>query len=275
MMVITKIFNIIRVIKTVIKHNLSSSFKRAILRGYLRYNVFNNFYSKNKVIPLLDLKIKYSVYGGFTYAFNDIFINNEYWFKAENNSPFIIDCGSNIGLSVLYFKQLYPNSTIIAFEPDIDAYDCLSFNVNQNNFLNVELHNKALSKIETILKLSYEKDRPGSIRSTTENSSLASYREVEAVKLSSYINGPVDFMKMDIEGAETPVFQELQDSNKLKYIKHIVLEYHHHMSDTTDCLSVILGILEANNFSYQLHTTNSTQSNVSEPQLIMIQAIQK
>lgn len=272
MQLISKIIHSLRAIKIIKKQQLPSSLKRNIFRNYLRYIVFNNFNFKNDVVTVLNFKIKYSVYGGFAYAFNDIFINNEYWFKTKNKSPFIIDCGSNIGLSLIYFKQLYPNSKIIAFEPDVDAYDCLNLNVIQNNITNVELHNKAVSMTEETLKLSYDKDRPGSITSSTEDSST-SYREVEAVKLSSYINESVDFMKMDIEGAETSVFKELKNSDKLKNIKHIILEYHHHIGKQKDCLSEILSMLEDDDFSYQLHSSNQTHSQITEPQLIMIHAI--
>ena len=47
--------------------------------------------------------------------------------------------------------------------------------------------------------------------------------------LSSVITREVDLLKMDIEGAETAVILELAASGKLKLIKQIHLEYHHHI----------------------------------------------
>ncbi len=272
MILITTLLNTLRAIKTVKKQNLSASYKHKILRAYFRYIVFDIFLPKNKYIRLLDYKIKYSVYGGFSFTFNDIFIDNHYWFETSNKNPFIIDAGSNIGLSVLYFKQLYPNAKIMAFEPDPDAFDCLKFNIEQNNITQVELHNKALSDSNTIIKLSYDKDRPGSIRSSTEGSVFESYRDVEAVTLSSYIDHPVDLLKIDIEGAETSVFQDLEKNDKLKYIQNIIMEYHHHIGGNKDCLSIILNIFEANNFSYQLYTDEQKTSDIKDLKLIMIYA---
>src|SRR5664279_2400892 len=43
----------------------------------------------------------------FLEKYNDFFSNKP--------NPYIIDCGSNIGVSVLRYKQLYPNCRITAF----------------------------------------------------------------------------------------------------------------------------------------------------------------
>ena len=50
--------------------------------------------------------------------YEDIFINRVYEFEASRPDPRIIDCGSNIGMSVLYFKHVYPEARIVGFEPD-------------------------------------------------------------------------------------------------------------------------------------------------------------
>jgi hypothetical protein len=52
------------------------------------------------------------------FLLHEIFVNAEYEFRADHDQPCIIDCGANIGLSVLFFKALYPHATVIAFEPD-------------------------------------------------------------------------------------------------------------------------------------------------------------
>gem|GEM_PF-5124460 len=42
----------------------------------------------------------------------------------------------------MYFKYLYPNSIIYAFEPDELAYNILQNNVNNNNLTDVYAYNE-------------------------------------------------------------------------------------------------------------------------------------
>ncbi len=51
--------------------------------------------------------------------------------------------------------------------------------------------------------------------------------KVKTVKLSTYIHKPVDLLKIDTEGAELEILQDLyHTSKKFNLIKNIVLEYH-------------------------------------------------
>src|SRR2546423_3692928 len=54
----------------------------------------------------------------YLFSHHELLVNEIYKFDAERPDPLIIDCGANIGLSVIYFKYLYPRATIVAFEPD-------------------------------------------------------------------------------------------------------------------------------------------------------------
>jgi len=272
---IRKIIEILRTIKTINRQGVDKAFKKQVIRDYFRCVVFKNSTTGTHTLSLLGYNVSYCLYDAFTYVFTDIFINNEYFFTTNNTRPVIIDCGSNIGLSVLYFKHLYPQATVLAFEPDADAFACLETNVKQNNLSDVSLHNKAVSREAGTIRFSYNAERPGAITSTTENTQATTFRDVEAVTLSDYITGTVDFMKMDIEGAETDVFHELHDSDKLKFIQQIILEYHHHLGSKMDRLSEILGILERENFGYWLQADDKHQADKTGPQLIMIHAYQK
>src|SRR6266536_970073 len=69
------------------------------------------------------------------------------FFQAQNDHPTILDCGS-YGMSVLFFKTLYPGARIIGFEPDPLTFKILSQNVAQNDLKDVELHQCALSDID-------------------------------------------------------------------------------------------------------------------------------
>lgn len=54
--------------------------------------------------------------------FNKIFKRQIYNFQIDNPAPYIIDAGANIGLGVIYFKKLFPDAEIIAFEPDPNIF---------------------------------------------------------------------------------------------------------------------------------------------------------
>ena len=51
------------------------------------------------------------------YLYREVFAEREYWFATDNPRPVILDCGSNIGMAILFFKALYPDAEIVAFEP--------------------------------------------------------------------------------------------------------------------------------------------------------------
>ena len=62
----------------------------------------------------------------------------------------------------------------------------------------------------------------------------------------------VDFLKMDIEGAEEKVLRNLLETDKLPLVKEMVLEYHHHLTPDEDRLGTFLEMLERSKFGYQL-----------------------
>ena len=82
-------------------------------------------------------------------------------------------------------------------------------------------------------------------------------------------------MKMDIEGAETLVIEELSKKNKLKLIKQMVIEYHHHIDPKDDKFSKILRILEENDFGYKISSTLKSPLNREKFQDILIYAYKK
>src|SRR5690348_5460731 len=68
-------------------------------------------------------------YFWFYHSVEEIFVDEVYKCNFNSAEPYIIDCGANIGLSVIYFKQKYPNAKIIAFEPDKFQFDNLLQNI--------------------------------------------------------------------------------------------------------------------------------------------------
>lgn len=184
------------------------------------------------------------------------FLNKElfdleiYKFKTDTKEPIIIDCGANIGMSVIYFKMLYPDAKIMAFEPDKKIFDYLEFNTNSFRFDNVQLINKGLWSEETILKFFSEGADGGRVSIDLSGENII---EVETVKLSDYIKDTkVDFLKLDIEGAETRVLQECKEY--LVNVENIYIEYHS-FADEKQTLSDILSILVESGFRYYIDRT--------------------
>ncbi len=173
-----------------------------------------------------------------------------YKFSSSNDRPLIIDCGANIGLSVIYFKKLYPNAKVIAFEPDKKIFDYLKFNINSFNFNEVTLLNKGLWEEETTLSFYSEGADGGRVANESDKDNIIT---IETVKLSSYIKDVnIDFLKIDIEGAECDVLEEC--SPYLKTVKNIFVEYHSFV-DKPQTLSKILSILEKSGFRYYIEHT--------------------
>src|SRR5882672_5426478 len=207
---------------------------------------------------VFDARMRVLDFRAFVDVFSEIFVRRDYFFKSDSRTPLILDCGSNIGMSVLFFKQLYPGSRVIAFEPDRETFDVLQANVRKNQWQDVELHNKAIFPTDGTINFYSDPSHPGSLAMSTARERFpgraVTCQTVETVRLSSFIQGPVDLVKMDIEGAEALVMKELAEAGKLKEIKEIFVEYHHHMNPLEDHLSQMLQLFEENGFGYQIHS---------------------
>jgi FkbM family methyltransferase len=188
--------------------------------------------------------------------FEDIFIQKDYYFATKEERPLIIDCGSNMGMSLVFFKKFYPKSRIISFEPDGKTFEVLKRNVETNHLESVELNNKAVYDRSGTIDFYYDSKKPGSGLMSTmkERITNGAAEKVECVPLSGYIKGSVDFLKIDIEGAEGIVMEEMASKDKLRLVKGMIIEYHHHVNPKEDGLSKILKMLEDTGFGYQIST---------------------
>jgi FkbM family methyltransferase len=164
--------------------------------------------------------------------YDDIFAKNTYFFRTESPEPHIIDCGGHIGLAVLYFKTLYPLSRIATFEPNPETFSLLKRNIVQNDLHGVEAFNMALSPEQSNNAILYVGENFLEAWDSTDTiepdlwPNMNQYRSivVRSTQLSSYINGKVEFIKMDIEGAEYDVLEE--SKARMKSVGAITLEYH-------------------------------------------------
>ena len=180
----------------------------------------------------------------FYYEFRDIFKNQIYYFYTEKKDPFIIDGGGFIGASVVYFKNIYPDSEILVFEPDKNALNFLHKNIETNQLKNIKVIESGLYSEDTELNFNPDNADGGKIDEAGD-------LEIKVEKLSKYINKNVDFLKLNIEGAELEVFQDLDKNDKWKFINELCIECHSFKGEGQD-LDEILKILKYNNFKYYI-----------------------
>ncbi len=160
-------------------------------------------------------------------------------FSAPRPDPLVIDCGANIGLSVLRCKQLYPQARVTAFEPDHMLCDMLRANLSGNGHGDVDVVEAAVWT-DAGEHLFHPDGADGGmlIEAAGQN---ASSGLVKTVRLADYLAGePVDFLKVDIEGAELPVLRSCCDV--LGNVRQMVVEVHYRV-DRPEELAEILGLL--------------------------------
>lgn len=218
---------------------------------YFWYSPFQRMLtdSKNKQegeIILFD-KIFFYHYGlAFYDTYREIFENNIYEFKTNNPKPIIIDCGANMGLSVLYFSKNYPSAEIIAFEPDETVFPFFEKNILSYNIKNVELFKKAVWTEESELKFYTDNGLGGRVGVEYENQMP---KIIKSVRLKDFLNRPIDMLKIDIEGPECLILKDCEDL--LFNINHIFVEYHS-FYDEEQHLDDLLNILKRQGFRYHL-----------------------
>ena len=190
---------------------------------------------------------------------DDIFRKNVYFFEANTREPFIIDCGGHIGLAVLYFKSLYPRARILSFEPNPETFALLQKNITENDLRGVEAMNMALTRDGNngaILYVGENFLRAWDSTDTIEPNLWVNMHEyrgipVQSTRLSSYINERVDFLKLDIEGAEVAVLDEL--NGKLSVVAALTLEYHQNPANLVEGkLQQIIEKLSQSGFQYDI-----------------------
>ena len=193
----------------------------------------------------------------FTRIYQEVFVDQTYRFDADTPSPFILDCGAHIGVSVLYFKTRYPHARIVAFEPNPSAFKLLATNLRRNGVSDVELVNAAVADTEGSINFYTEKG--GRRRWTWGGAGVKNawqqqgdYRtiRVPAVRLSSSIDRDVDLLKLDVEGMESVVLDEIE--HRLGLVKALVVEFHGSSTNPRNSLEHVLDLLTRNGFDYAL-----------------------
>lgn len=192
----------------------------------------------------------------FLSAYKSIFVDKIYSYNpgGSKTRQVIIDCGANIGLSVLFFKLKYSKSKVIAFEPDPEIFGVLQKNIKEAGLDDVILYNKAVWIRDE--KLSFQADHAdgGRIQSTYNGKTL-----VEGIDFNAFLQKQkhIDMLKIDIEGAESEVlakcFPAISKADK------IFFEYHS-SRNVKQVLGCILEKFERHGYHYHILTEHARKT---------------
>jgi len=199
---------------------------------------------------------KYHHAASFIATYRELFLDELYKFSPKVlNGGIILDCGANMGLSVLYFALNYPNHKILAFEPEEAIFKVLEENVKTFGLNNVTLFQKAVWTKEEILTFHSDGGMGGRVNNVYKKSKQP-IKQVETVVLKDYLNDNVDFLKVDIEGAEVEVLKSC--NGHLGQVHHLFFEYHNHIHQP-QTLHELLAQVQEEGFKYHIKESSARQ----------------
>ncbi len=191
----------------------------------------------------------------FFSVYRQMFVHKEYEWAItgiDTERPRIIDCGAHIGLSILYFKKKLPKAEIIGFEANPRTFCILEKNIEQNKLSEVSVYNYAVGDVNGEITFYVSKDEnayswgDSAVKMSWQTGDSTKKIVVPSVRLSSYLDKPVDLIKMNIEGSEEMVLREIE--SKLQLVAQIVVQYHKTDVSERNDLFDILDLLIRNGY---------------------------
>ncbi|NNC50944.1 MAG: FkbM family methyltransferase [Flaviramulus sp.] len=210
-------------------HNLEDKFEKLTIKDH----------KEGILVQFLNLNIYVESEEEF-HILNEVFVRRDYDF-ISNDQSILIDIGANIGITSLFFSRFDFIEKIYAFEPVKDTFDQAKYNfsLNKSGQKVVCLKNIGLgfnSRKEIFL---YDKKWKGNtgLRGIASpsyaNNSNTSEREVQIVDASIEINeilkdnlGKKVVIKMDCEGGEYEILENLYKTGTINNIDILLLEWH-------------------------------------------------
>ena len=163
----------------------------------------------------------------------EIFLLREYALiepELKRAKTVVLDIGAHKGYFALYVRALNETVPILCYEPEEVNYAALKKHLEQNKIQGVVTKNAAVADREGTLLLNVSEDSHNHSLVVAPGTTVQ--KKVTATTLEKIVNKfeKVDVLKMDIEGAEFQIFENLA-SSVFKKIGVIFMEYHEYGPD--------------------------------------------
>lgn len=171
----------------------------SLVRFTLR--TIDDWYTMNQVFGLEDYNLRR------LRRFNEIM----QWYRdilARGRKPLIIDCGANIGLSVLYFAARFPEARIVAVEPELSNSATAKLNASGPNITHV---NAAIAAREGAVEIVSPSGENAFRTVVSDHGTVASTTVPRLLEEASRDGVEPFIIKIDIEGFESNLFEENTD----------------------------------------------------------------
>jgi FkbM family methyltransferase len=180
------------------------------------------------------------------WQYKEIVLENGYHLDSLSPEVVILDCGANVGMSIVQFAHRFPKNPILAFEANPQIAELLKTNLLINNISSCEVVEKAVWIHSEGVEMSITPDDASSTSIKGLQTQLIP--SVDFNEILQNLKAPA-IMKMDIEGAEMNVLPHC--SGSMQKLQHIFMEYHAYYNQPQD-MDILLKTLSANGFRYTI-----------------------
>ena len=162
----------------------------------------------------------------------EIFIEEQYAIELGTAPRTILDIGSNVGFSVLYFSLKYPDADIYACEPDPRTYKKLVRNIT--GLQHVHTFDGAIGDADELMSF-YVHPESSMSSSFIDRTGSEKPIKVPTKRLATFLEEEgltsVDLVKFDVEGSEFRIFSSFDNMER---ISALVGELHLDLIDVSE-----------------------------------------
>lgn len=191
--------------------------------------LFKRYFKKNSIIEVNLANYYHPIFlrnntSDIT-VFYQIFLAESYKFNYGVVPKLIIDCGSNIGLSSVFFKNKFPEAKIISIEPEESNFEILLKNTEKYT----DIHCLKSGILNKTTNLIVKPTEYGNWSFVVEEVDYKNNETIPALSISDIIKkfniSQIDVLKIDIEGSEKELFNSNYE-DWLPNTKIVIIELH-------------------------------------------------